>query len=66
MSGQKWKQAIRQMENKVSSHVVLLHIQNTNIRPFIILEWIHIQKNKAEDLIELLELNNSMKLVDNI
>ena len=33
-------------------------IQNTNIRPLIILEWIHIQKNKAEDLIELLELNN--------
>ena len=33
-------------------------IQNTNIRPLIIFEWIHIQKNKAEDLIELLELNN--------
>ena len=33
-------------------------IQNTNIRPLIILEWIHIQKNKVEDLIELLELNN--------
>ena len=34
-------------------------IQNTNIRPVIILEWIHIQKSKAEiDLIELLKLNN--------
>ena len=33
-------------------------IQNTNIRPLIILEWIHIPKNKAEDLIELLELKN--------
>jgi len=33
-------------------------IQNTNIRPVIILEWIHIQKNKAEDLIKLLKSNN--------
>jgi len=33
-------------------------IQNTNIRPVIILEWIHIQKSKAEDLIRLLRLNN--------
>ncbi len=33
-------------------------IKNTNIRPLIILEWIHIQKNKAEDLIELLKSNN--------
>tara|TARA_Y100000816_G_scaffold236684_1_gene182577 strand:- start:364 stop:1131 length:768 start_codon:yes stop_codon:yes gene_type:complete len=33
-------------------------IQNTNIRPVIILEWIHIQKSKAEDLIKLLKLNN--------
>ena len=33
-------------------------IQNTDIRPFIILEWIHIKKNKAEELIELLKDNN--------
>ena len=33
-------------------------IQNTNIRPLIILEWIHIKKNKAEELIELLKSNN--------
>lgn len=33
-------------------------IQNTDIRPFIILEWIHIKKNKAEELIELLKSNN--------
>ena len=33
-------------------------IQNTDIRPIIILEWIHIKKNKAEELIELLKSNN--------
>ena len=33
-------------------------IQNTSIRPVIILEWIHIPKNKAENLIELLKSNN--------
>ncbi len=33
-------------------------IQNTNIRPVIILEWIHIPKIKAEDLIKLLKENN--------
>ena len=33
-------------------------IKNINIRPLIILEWIHIKKNKAEDLIELLKSNN--------
>ena len=33
-------------------------IQNTYIRPIIILEWIHIKKNKAEELIELLKSNN--------
>lgn len=33
-------------------------IQNTDIRPIIILEWIHIKKNKAEELIELLKNNN--------
>ena len=38
--------------------LVIDFIQNTNIRPVIILEWIHIQKNKAEDLIKLLKANN--------
>ena len=33
-------------------------IQNIDIRPIIILEWIHINKNKAEDLIQLLKVNN--------
>ena len=33
-------------------------IQNTDIRPIIILEWIHIKKNKVEELIELLKSNN--------
>ena len=33
-------------------------IQNIDIRPIIILEWIHIKKNKAEELIELLKSNN--------
>ena len=33
-------------------------INNTYIRPIIILEWIHIKKNKAEELIELLRSNN--------
>ena len=33
-------------------------IQNLEIRPIIILEWIHIKKNKAEELIELLKNNN--------
>ena len=33
-------------------------IQNIDIRPIIILEWIHIDKNKAEDLIQLLKVNN--------
>ena len=33
-------------------------INNTYIRPIIILEWIHIKKNKAEELIELLRGNN--------
>ena len=33
-------------------------INNTYIRPIIILEWIHIKKNKAEKLIELLKSNN--------
>jgi len=33
-------------------------IKNTDIRPTIILEWIHIKKNKAEKLIELLKNNN--------
>ena len=33
-------------------------IQNTDIRPIIILEWIHIKKNKAEEIIELLKSNN--------
>ena len=33
-------------------------IQNNDIRPIIILEWIHIKKNKAEELIELLKSNN--------
>ena len=33
-------------------------IQNTDIRPIIILEWIHIKKYKAEEIIELLKSNN--------
>ncbi len=33
-------------------------IQSTDIRPVIIFEWIHIKKNKAEELIELLKSNN--------
>ena len=33
-------------------------IQNNDIRPIIILEWIHIKKNKAKELIELLKSNN--------
>ena len=33
-------------------------INNIHIRPIIILEWIHIKKNKAEELIELLKSNN--------
>ena len=33
-------------------------INNIHIRPIIIFEWIHIKKNKAEELIELLKSNN--------
>ena len=33
-------------------------IQKIDIRPIIILEWIHIRKNTAEELIELLKSNN--------
>ena len=33
-------------------------IQNTNLRPLIIFEWIHIKKNKAENLMKLLSLEN--------
>ena len=33
-------------------------IQNTNFRPFIIFEWIHITKDRAKNLIKLLSLEN--------
>ena len=33
-------------------------IENTKIRPLIIFEWIHMKKNDAKNVIELLEANN--------
>ena len=33
-------------------------IEDTNLRPIIIFEWIHMQKDEAKNTIELLEANN--------
>jgi FkbM family methyltransferase len=33
-------------------------IEDTNIRPIIIFEWIHMKKDEAKNIIELLEANN--------
>ena len=33
-------------------------IEDTKIRPLIIFEWIHMKKNDAKNVIELLEANN--------
>jgi len=40
------------------SILVTNFIQSTNIKPVIIFEWIHMKINDAQDLIELLKVNN--------